>query len=520
MSSGVQLLPLLLLGLFGAYYLWMMRAQKAQIAEHRDKSLRAVAERLGLALVEGDPELNLYYFQQPSLDFARRAVCEGRPYGRPARLLLVDGQTTDERLFSRVRTVSFGCFLEVACPVSFPPFEVALRAPSEYLTPPVFLDDVPGLREIGTGDPALDAALRVVSTDPRVGPVLAPALRVLAGQSYVHLAGASGTLTISFGRYALPYLAMAPEEQLLALETAACALEGRPAPAAAPAARGAGGDSSDDAGIPMPCARCGAPMSLISGPHLHSALGLSCAYCGASEPLAEDAAGRVRHLRLRLSQLQRARENDEAPLRTVALLKRAWIPALILLTLVLAIQLAQSLSVLETIARAAPDALAQAAMPMAIPVVLLFAYLAGYLGMSRGYARAARPLLRARPPRAAGLATRCRSCGGDLPRVSAPEVVCGYCQAPNLLDADLATRAAELLEAEVAAYQQRARSVTQSEAFRAPVKAFYRWATAGAAIGLLVGGTMVAALVLSADEEPAPRKRPPVTAPVKGKKGR
>lgn len=516
----MQLLPLLLLGLFGLYYLYMMRAQKALVAEHQDKSLRAVSTRLGLAVVSGDPELNLYYFQQPSSDFRRRVVLEGRPYGRPARLLLVDGQSTEERLFSRARTVSFGCFLEVACPAQFPPFEVCLRAPSEYLVPPPFLDDVAGLREVATGDTALDAAFRVLSTDPRLGPAIAPALRLLAGQAYAHLAGVAGTLTISYGRYALPHLAMAPEEQLLALETAACALEGRPAPAAAP--RGGEGAPPGDAGLPMPCARCGAPMTLASGPHLHSALGLSCAYCGASEALSADAAERVRHLRLRLTQLQRARESDEAPLRTVATLKRAWIPALVLLAVISGIQVVQAVSTLDALAEAAPEALAQSALPMALPLVLLCGYAAGYLGMLRGYARAAVPLLRARPARAAGLAVRCRSCGGDLPKTTAPEVACRYCQATNLLDAELTARAAELLQAEVTAYQARARSVAQSEAFRAPVSAFYRWAAGGAAVGLLVAGVAIAVFLATVGDKPPPAKRapPPPTAPVKGKKTR
>jgi hypothetical protein len=521
----VQLLPLLLLGLFGVYYLYMMRAQKALVAEHRDKTLRAVAERLGLTVIEGDPELNLYFFQQPVLDYRRRAVCEGRPYGRPTRLLLVDGQSTEEHLFSRTRTISFGCFLEVPCPAQIPPFEVSLRAPNEYLVPPVFLDDLQGLFEVSTGDPTLDATVRVVSHDPRVGPLLAPALRLLATQPYVHMAGASGTLTISYSRYALPYLAHSPEEQLLALETAACALTGRPAPAApALGTSGASGmaGAPDDAGLPMPCTRCGAPMTLVSGPHLHSAFGLSCGFCGASEPLAADAAERARHLRFRLTQLQRARESDEAPLRTVAMLKRAWIPALVLLTVVFAIQIAQSIDTLTTIATAAPEALLSAAIPMGIPVALLSGYFAGYLGMSRGYARAALPLLRARPPRAAGLAVRCRSCGGDLPPAQTPEVKCGYCQATNLLDATLTARASELLQAEISAYQARARSVTQSDGFRAPVKAFYRWAAGGAAVGALVAGAAIAVLVVSMDDGPAPKKRakPPAAAPVKSKKRR
>jgi hypothetical protein len=101
-------------------------------------------------------------------------------------------------------------------------------------------------------------------------------------------------------------------------------------------------------------------------------------------------------------------------------------------------------------------------------------------------------------------------------------VVCGYCQATNLLDAALTTRAAELLEAEVQAYQARARSVAQSEAFRAPVKAFYRWAAAGAAIGLVIAGGAIAVLLAVAEPAPTPTKRAPAppSAPAKPRKGR
>jgi hypothetical protein len=117
---------------------------------------------------------------------------------------------------------------------------------------------------------------------------------------------------------------------------------------------------------------------------------------------------------------------------------------------------------------------------------------------------------------------RCRSCGGDLPKTTAPEVACRYCQATNLLDAELTARAAELLQAEVTAYQARARSVAQSEAFRAPVSAFYRWAAGGAAVGLLVAGVAIAVFLATVGDKPPPAKRapPPPTAPVKGKKTR
>jgi hypothetical protein len=71
----------------------------------------------------------------------------------------------------------------------------------------------------------------VRSADPRVVPPLAAALQVLSTQLYVHLAGEGNRIWMSFARMGLPYFSSAPEEFLLALESAACALEGRPAPA-------------------------------------------------------------------------------------------------------------------------------------------------------------------------------------------------------------------------------------------------------------------------------------------------
>ncbi|MBN1612778.1 MAG: hypothetical protein JW940_39515 [Polyangiaceae bacterium] len=236
----------------------------------------------------------------------------------------------------------------------------------------------------------------------------------------------------------------------------------------------------------MPCANCGAPTQLVSGPYLNSSLGLYCGYCRRSEPLPPDAAERVRYLQWRLMQLGQARENDEAPLRTVARLKRAWVPVLVVFFASTVLQISQTLSTVQAVQKAAPQAVHDVAFPMAIGLSMFAGYLFGYVGMLRGYRRAVKPLLRARPPMAAGLAIRCRSCGGDLPNVNAPEVVCRYCGAPNQLDKELTTRTGELLQAEISAYQARAAKVYSHDAFRAPTKAFYRWGAAGAVVALVV----------------------------------
>jgi hypothetical protein len=255
-----------------------------------------------------------------------------------------------------------------------------------------------------------------------------------------------------------------------------------------PQASWAGGASSGPAGqgVPMPCANCGAPMQLVSGPYLNSGLGLYCGYCRQSEPLPPDAAERVRYLGWRLTQLRQARENDEAPLRTIATLRRSWIPALVIFFVITVSQILRTLSTVQTLQKVAPEAVQSVLLPMVIALGMFAGYLSGYVGMARGYRRAVKPLLRARPPMAAGLAIRCRSCGGDLPNVHAPEVVCRYCGAPNQLDQELTTRASELLQTEISAYQARATKVYSQDAFRAPTQAFYRWGAIGAVVAMLV----------------------------------
>lgn len=259
-----------------------------------------------------------------------------------------------------------------------------------------------------------------------------------------------------------------------------------PAPWASPmSALGSSADGS--VGVPMPCGNCGAPMQLVTGPHLHSNLGLACGYCHRTEPLPADAAERVRYLQFRLLQLSQARQADEAPLRVVGTLRRAWLPAFAVLSVTVGVTVVQTVSTLQALKQSAPAEAHSYGMSMAVSLAVFFGYLSGYLGMSRGYRRSVQPLLRARPPRAAGLSIRCRSCGGDLPKVNAPEIVCQYCGATNLLDGALSAHASELLQAEIAAYQARANHVYSTEAFREPTKAFYRWGAAGATVGVVMG---------------------------------
>lgn len=235
-------------------------------------------------------------------------------------------------------------------------------------------------------------------------------------------------------------------------------------------------------GSPAPCTTCGAPMQVTQPPSLHQNPELWCNHCGHREGLPADAAERHRHLRLRLLQLSRAREGAEAPLKTLQLINQSWPMAIAFSGF---IGLYQSWNALNSWHRLGKIELVQA-LAGAAPLAVAFGMLSGWLGMRHVFARELKPLLRARPPQQSGLAARCRNCGGDLPPVRTPEVICGYCGAPNLLDASLTTNAAALLAQEAQAYEKRLRPWAQDpNVYLAPSRAFYRFGVLGAAIALV-----------------------------------
>lgn len=229
--QGVPWFVFVIVPLVLGMFLYQRKRMATTLAENTDKNLGSITTRLGLRIVEGDPNLNLLYFQQPSGDFKRQIRAEGQPYGRPTRLHIVDGQKTNEYIVAKRVTQTFGCFLEVTLGLRVPAFELSLRSPNQYLAPSLEFAERPELQTVGTGDALLDQVFVIRSVDPQLAARLAPALKLLSTQQMVHLVGEGDRIWLSFPRFGLASLSYSPEEFLLALEAAACGLEGRPAPA-------------------------------------------------------------------------------------------------------------------------------------------------------------------------------------------------------------------------------------------------------------------------------------------------
>jgi hypothetical protein len=250
--------------------------------------------------------------------------------------------------------------------------------------------------------------------------------------------------------------------------------------------------SSDPTGVPAPCAMCGAPMTPTAAAHLHSNPEWACAYCGHREPFPADAAELHRYLRLRIVQLQRAREAAESPLRTFEMLKTAWVPGLVFMAVLGAFHAVRLVGSLRAGLELEPSTAVLTVMPIAVS----FGVFAGWMGMRRAFVRHLRPILRARPPRSPGLAARCRSCGGALPLLRAPQVKCGFCAATNVLDDALTTQVGALLAQEASDHRQRVQRWTDPRVYLAPSRAFYVFGAVGAVAVLMVGTAVVLAAAL------------------------
>ena len=61
--QGIPWAVYLIAPLVIGFLIWQRRRLSAGLSANTDKTLGAVAQRLGLQITEGDPNLNLLYFQ-------------------------------------------------------------------------------------------------------------------------------------------------------------------------------------------------------------------------------------------------------------------------------------------------------------------------------------------------------------------------------------------------------------------------------------------------------------------------
>jgi len=202
-ASVTYLLLFVVLGYF-AYMKLVVQPKQVAAANETYANMVAtdVATRLGLEVVEGDPNINLMMLHYGHVTAEATEVKDGTgwtatttdvkkvgvtlrgtPNGRSQEFTYWL-ESEHVRLTKQwTRTLHFALRTQVNA--SFPQFEVALRSPNALLKPKLHF----ALGAAPTGIPTVDAALVVYASDPKIAQILAPHLIPFIGHTYVHIVG-------------------------------------------------------------------------------------------------------------------------------------------------------------------------------------------------------------------------------------------------------------------------------------------------------------------------------------------
>jgi hypothetical protein len=184
------------------------KGMRAAVKDTPHFRLGAMAQQMGLTVVEGDPETSLVYAigvhrakKLPvsatfgSHTTTTRLRMAGNPDGRHTEFLFF-AETHSEwvggtRMAGRMaHSTDFDCRLAVQLPVAVPPFEVVLRKEIRGLEAEPRL----GLPRQPFGSRDLDARLVLMASDPRLGAVLAPAAIGMTQFESLHIVGQGAVL--------------------------------------------------------------------------------------------------------------------------------------------------------------------------------------------------------------------------------------------------------------------------------------------------------------------------------------
>ena len=226
---------------FVALY-WVLMSRRRQSLLAGTSSMRAgeVASQLGMALVKGNPSFHLFADATPSTG-ASGALLSGTPfpYEGPASEILargaLDGRATELHFYAKASAgVRIGgvigreieierkCRLSIAPRALVPDFELVLREPQAGAEAQRVHTSLPALR---FGAARIDQRYQLFGASIDVARRLAPAMSVLDDQTYVHVVGEEGRVSMPFTLGAIYLLASGPRTFLQKLDIVARAFE-------------------------------------------------------------------------------------------------------------------------------------------------------------------------------------------------------------------------------------------------------------------------------------------------------
>jgi hypothetical protein len=206
--SNIYFLPVIVVAIL-AFPFVAMKATDRLYAQYRAGN---IAQRMGLTVAEGDPKLNLLnalplhnfklgtstggsWLSRVLMDSTKetRVRLVGAPRGRPTEFVYHRRHDTKDRLLVVTTESWFECRMSVQVPVAFPEFEIVRQRPHMGIYGPKPELELP-LPPQPFGDREADRHLKLTTSDPRLGPVLAPVVGPLARLEFVHVQGRGGAI--------------------------------------------------------------------------------------------------------------------------------------------------------------------------------------------------------------------------------------------------------------------------------------------------------------------------------------
>jgi hypothetical protein len=221
---------------------WFLMSRRRESSADATASMRAgeVAAKLGMTLVQGDPSFHFFADATPSMG-AAGVLLSGTPFpyqgptteiraegaiaGRATELYFHAKATAGVRLpgVGRDIEVERTCRLSLTPRAPVPDFELVLRRPNAGAEPQRVH---PALPEVALGDARLDHRYALFASQPHIATRLARAASVFDDETYVHVVGEGGRVSMPFTLGAMYLLAASPQAFLQKLDALARALEG------------------------------------------------------------------------------------------------------------------------------------------------------------------------------------------------------------------------------------------------------------------------------------------------------
>jgi hypothetical protein len=216
-SIPIQVILIPLLGIVIVVYFMMMRKRTIANNDQQYPNYRAseLARRLGLTLVSGDPNFNLFIIHTNSQVLSgptdKTAIdvnvkMQGCPKGVNLELIYLYHVTQETGYDVIKRHITFDCRMVAYGRQSFPPFEVVSRTSSMGA-----IQQTMPIAPIATGNPAVDAAYLVATAEPRLAQLLGTHLPQFGQflENGVHLVGDGQSISFVMKQDKPPLLANA-----------------------------------------------------------------------------------------------------------------------------------------------------------------------------------------------------------------------------------------------------------------------------------------------------------------------